>query len=172
MSPFIGTRVLSHHGTPLDRLTTGAGLRTKVLITSSRSSTENNRAIIYDARVGTSLLHGYANDKRAPDRPAFWNPTFVCAPRRARPPSSSFNVSRRPLCFILRSPRGHSIFPCYFIGFEPVDSFHGRDLTLKYLPFLKPRGEYFSHRNRMKKEKLIKKSSKLDIQSNRFLLIK
>lgn len=50
---------------------------------SGRSSTENNRAIIYDARVGTSLLHGYANDKRAPDRPAFWNPTFVCAPRRA-----------------------------------------------------------------------------------------
>lgn len=107
--------------------------RTKVLITSSRSSTENNRAIIYDARVGTSLLHGYANDKRAPDRPAFWNPTFVCAPRRARPPSSSFNVSRRPLCFILRSlRRRHSIFSCCFIGFQPVDSFHERDLTLKY----------------------------------------
>lgn len=125
----------------------------KVLITSSRSSTENNRTIIYDARVGTSLLHGYANDKRAPDRPAFWNPTFVCAPRRARPPSSSFNVSRRPLCFILHSPRRHSIFSCCFIGFEPVDSFHEKDLTLKYLSFLKTRTEYFSRRNEMKKEK-------------------
>lgn len=109
--------------------------RTKVLITSNRSSTENNRAIIYDARVGTSLLHGYANDKRAPDRPAFWNPTFVCAPRRARPPSSSFNVSRPPLCFILRSTSRHSISSCYFIGFGPVDSFHKRDLTFKYLSF-------------------------------------
>jgi len=26
MSPFIGTRVLSHHGTPLDRLTIDAGI--------------------------------------------------------------------------------------------------------------------------------------------------
>jgi len=101
--------------------------RTKVLITSGRSSTENNRAIIYDAHVGTSLLHGYANDKRAPDRPAFWNPTFVCALRRVRPPSSSFNVSRHPLCFILRSARRYSVFPGYFIEFGLVDGPREKD---------------------------------------------
>lgn len=94
--PFIGVRLLSlHYDTPLDRLTIDAAAAcTKVLITSRlRSSTENNRAIIYDACVkGTSLLHGYANDKRAPDRPAFSESHFRLRSSngKVRPSSSSF----------------------------------------------------------------------------------